>query len=289
MRIGLLVVIILAILALSCVFRGKIFESFSSTDTLQLSWTPSGPNPANIAYNWGACISKGAGNSPTGQCSTQTPAYPPGPPGSGWDYHGQTAQGQASLTLNDVNCGMCGYGQVLTLMLQAVDVVNPAKPTSAWATFTLDLSSKATVVKSVITDSVATSEPIYPGSVGFVYTLQLNEPAMAAGNVAKVQASVIRGSQYFIFPNSYIPFTNISPDGTTGTYSASFTSVSPGAPWSPSAPGPLQDGDILNVDAFVYSSGNSQSDGTVYYIGRTSQTATTITPSTPTGIVWNAS
>lgn len=176
MRLGTLIVIALVLIVVCCIFRKHIFEAFTATNTLQLSWTPSGPNPSNIAYNWGVCISQGGGSAPYGKCSAQTPPYPPGLPGPAWDYHGQTAQGQASIVLNNTNCGFCGFGQVLTLLLQAVDVVNPTHPTSSWAAFTLDLSSKATAIKNTITDVTAPSQPVYPGSTGCIYTLQLNQP-----------------------------------------------------------------------------------------------------------------
>src|SRR5437868_9073230 len=163
MRLGVLLVLVLAIIAIWCIYAHSRNqeEHFLSGDSLQVSWTPSGPNPQNIAYNWGVCISKGA-SSNVGQCSLQTPPYPPGPPSSSWNYHGQTPRGQSSLTLSNSNCFACGNGQTLTLLLQAVDVAVPSNPASSWAAFTIDLSSKATVVKNAITDSISPTEPIYP-------------------------------------------------------------------------------------------------------------------------------
>lgn len=280
MRVGTLVVIGLIILAAIYLYRNR--EGFIGSNTLSLTWAQSGPNPANIAYNWAVCIN-GTGPPHVGYCAMQDPAYPPGMPGSGWDYKGQTPAGQNSLTLGNLNCNSCNYGQTLSLFLQAVDVVNPAHPASDWATFTIDLSSKATVVKATITDSNTPSEPVYPGSSGFIYTLQLNQPAFAQGNIAIAYAQVIRGSQYLSMAS--VPFSSISSDNTTGTLNGSFTSGS----WSPSAPGTLQLGDILTVGALVYNPGTPGSDGEIYYYGSMRQTAESITPSAPSGVVWNMS
>jgi hypothetical protein len=147
----------------------------------------------------------------------------------------------------------------------------------------LDLSSKLTPVKNTITDSSAPSEPIYPGSSGFIYTLQLGQPVLIPGNIAQVFVSLVRGGQYFSY-GSYVPFTSISSNNTTAILQGSFTS----GPWG-TAPGALQAGDVLTVSPQVINPGTSQQDGEVYFAGSVSQTASTITPSTPTGVIWNTS
>lgn len=282
MRLGVLIVIALLLILGCCLFRNHVFERFTAANPLQIAWAPSGPNPANIGYNWGVCISQGTSYEGQSNCGNQNPP-PPGAPGPGWHNKGQTPQGQNSLVLNNVSCGDCGFGQILTLMLQAVDLVNPVHPTSSWATFTLDLSSKLTPVKNAITDSVAPSEPIYPGSTGFVYTLQFGQPAFAPGNIANIYVQLLRGGDQTFSYGAYVPFTSISSDNTTGILQGSFAS----GPWT-TAPGPLQPGDVLTVTPHVINPGTSQQDGEVYFAGSISQTASTVTPTTPTGIIWNA-
>jgi len=289
MRLGTLFIILLLLLAV-CLFLGKgVKDHFSRGESVSVTWPASSPAPQNIAYNWGVCISSGPGApTPQGHCSTQIPPYPPGIPGAGWDYKGQTAVGQNSLTLNSLNCNQCTIGQVLTLQLQAIDMVNPNHPASNWAVFTLDMSSKSTVVANTITDATIPGQSLYPGSTGFIYTLQLNQPAFAAGNVANVNAQLIRGNQFYSYTSS-APFTSISTNNTTGTYTGSFTTVSPNASWTPSAPGPLQTGDVLTVFSEVFNPGTTQGNGQVFFAGSLSQTATITTPSIPSGVVWNIS
>jgi hypothetical protein len=287
MRLITLLVIVALLIAACLLFRNHIIDRFTGSDALQLTWTPSGPNPANIGYNWGACISQGGVRS-SSNCANQAPAYPPGPPGPGWTYKGQTPQGQNTLILNSSNCGDCQFGQVLTLLLQAVDLVNPSHPTSSWTAFTIDLTSKSSAVKTSITDATAPSEPLYPGSTGFIFTLQLNQPAFVQGNVANVFAQLVRGgTQYFSF-SSRVPFTSISPDSTTGTFQGSFTSTSSSSPWN-ATPGALQSGDVLTVYSLVYNPGSAQQDGAVLFAGSLSQTASTITPTAPTGMMFQIS
>lgn len=286
MRLSVLLVIIFVLVAACCLFTFQLRENFFTGDSIHVTWTPSGPNPQNVAYNWGVCISHSTDPQINqGLCSSQNPPFPPGPPSSNWNYHGQTPKGQSSLTLNNLNCANCDFGMILTLMLQAVDVASPSTPASAWTTFTLDLSSKATAVKAVINDATNPSQPIYPGSTGFVYTLQLNQPVMAPPNDANVQARLLRGSQTFYYTDQ-VPFNDGSTDPNLRTYTGSFTTGGPSSPWTPSAPGALQSGDILTVTSLVYNPGSSQQSGEVYFTGSISQTATAITPAAPSGVSW---
>lgn len=286
MRLSTLIIIIVIVVLLLFIFGFRVREHFFGTGSLTVSWAPSTPNPQSIAYNWGACISSTPGGTPLsgGLCTRQTPAYPPGLPGPGWNYKGQTAVGQTSLVLNNTNCGNCSIGQVLTFFLQAVGPA-PSRPTSNWATFTIDLSSKASVIQNTIRDGTVPTQPISPGSTGLTYTLVLNQPGFASGNTAKVLVEVFRGGAQTFLYNAYVPFTSVSSDGTTGTYVGSFLQSSANAPWN-TAPGPLQAGDVVTVFASVYNAGNATSSGTVYFTGSVSQTASLITPSTPSGLTW---
>jgi hypothetical protein len=284
MRLSVLLVIVFVLIAACCLFTFQLRENFLTGDSIHVAWTPSGPNPQDIAYNWGVCISHAADQTTQGLCSSQNPAYPPGPPGANWNYHGQTPKGQNSLTLNNLNCSDCDFGMVLTLLLQAVDVASPSTPASAWTSFTLDLSSKATALRSVI-HIPNSSQPISPGSTEFRYTLQLNQPVMAPPNDGVVRASLVRGSQTFSYTDQ-VPFNDGSIDPNVRYYTGSFTTSGPSSPWSPSAPGALQSGDVLTVESLVYSPGSSQQSGEVYFTGSISQTATAITPTAPTGVSW---
>lgn len=289
MRLGTILFLIVIFLVIWLIFRGVTRENFFPNKSVTVHWAPNEITPQDIAYNWGVCItgppSTTGGN--VGRCANQTPAYPPGNPGPGWDYKGQTARGATSLVLDNSNCLLCNTGQILHLQLQSVNLAVPSQPKSAWTIFTIDLSSSATVVKNSISDSTNPNVALYPGSTGFTYVLQLNQPAFVASNDAIVSVNLSRNGVGVSTYTTTVPYTSMSPDGTTGVYTASFLTASSSAPWSPSAPGPLQQGDVLTVTTSVTKPGTSSENGDVYFIGTLSQAAVTITPSAPTGVIWN--
>lgn len=287
MRLGTILILVAIVLAIWLIFRGTTRENFFPNNSLTVNWAPDPVAPQDMAYNWGVCISAGPStDSGIGQCKTQTPNYPPGTPTSMWDYKGQTAKGVSSLTLNSTNCKVCSTGQVLTLLLQSVNLSLPTLPTSEWAAFTIDLTSKSTLIKNSISDSTNPNMALHVGSTGFTYILQLNDPVFVLPNNAISKVAVLRGGATSFYYTSAAPVISTSPDNTTGIYTASFTSASPNAPWN-NVPGPLQLGDVVTVYVSVSKPGTSSADGEILYAGNISQTAISMTPAAPTGIVWN--
>lgn len=287
MRMRTIVIVLIIFVALWLLFGSTLRENFFPNTSVTVSWAPSGPSSQDIAYNWGVCILSGPETQfQTGRCAQQNPVYPPGNPGPDWNYKGQTAKGVTSLTLDNTNCGQCMAGQVLALQLQSVNLANPSIPPSEWAAFTIDLTSKSTMVRNSISDATNTAAALYPGSTGFTYILQLDQPAFDVPNKAIVSVSLVRGGTSFTYSNP-VPFTSVSPDHTTGVYTASFLNVSPNAPWTPSVPGALQVGDVLTVYNSVTDPGTSSASGEVFFSGSLSQTVVSVTPSAPTGVIWN--
>lgn len=283
MRLGTILILVIIALAIWLVFRSVKRENFFPNTSLTINWAPNTVAPQDMAYNWGVCISSGYTPSGRGQCLTQTPNYPPGNPTSLWNYKGQTPKGVPSLTLNNTNCGFCNTGQVLVLQLQAVNLSNPSIPKSEWVAFTIDLTAKSKVVKNSISDASNPNLALYPGSTGFTYVLQLDQPGFESPNKSIASVSLVRGGSSFTYSNP-APFTSISPDHTTGVYTASFLN---GALWSPSAPGALQVGDVMTVYASVTYPGIYGQSGEVFFSGSASQTVVTATPSAPTGVIWS--
>lgn len=287
MHLATIVIALAIFVALWLFFGTSLRENFFPNTGITVTWAPSTPGSEDIAYNWGVCILSGPSTGfQSGRCAQQNPVYPPGTPGPQWQYKGQTARGASSLILDKTKCGQCSTGQVIALQLQAVNLANPSIPPSEWAAFTIDLTSKSTVVRNSISDSTDTSMALYPGSTGFTYILQLNQPAFDTPNEAIVSVSVLRGGSSFLY-SSPVPFTSKSPDGTTGVYTASFLTVSPNASWTPSAPGANQVGDVVTVTTSVTDPGTPSKDGEVFFSGSLSQTVVSVKPSAPTGVIWN--
>lgn len=289
MRLGTILFLVAIVLVVWLIFRGVTRENFLLNKSVTVYWAPNEITPQDIAYNWGVCITGPPSTigGYTGRCANQNPVYPPGNPGPDWDYKGQTARGATSLVLDNSNCSLCDVGQTLHLQLQSVNLAVPSQPKSAWTVFTIDLSSSSTVVKNSISDATNPNLALYPGSTGFTYVLQLNQPAFVASNDAIIDVHLSRNGAVVSSYTTTVPYTSASPDGTTGVYTASFLATSPNTPWGPSAPGPLQQGDVLTVSTSVTKPGTRSENGNAYFAGTLSQTAVTVTPSAPTGVIWN--
>jgi hypothetical protein len=274
------VIVILIVLLAAAVWQiagGKGFlgwrEHFDATHMLTISWAPPAtyPFPGNLAYNWAYCMNGCTVFENTGIC--------PNPLGNPltWTYHGTVSS--PSLTLNAANCNYCGTGCKGTLMLQAVDTVT--KLAGIWVQTTIDLSYPAPKAVA-ITD--ASGQPLAEGSTEFTYTLSIDPSAFATGNKAMLYGDVLRtqGTTQEQFSFGYQPFGSVAEGVATFTGSLTSSSLWTGG----KAPGPLQVGDTLTIEAQVYNPGK---DGLIYYWGSFMVAAQAITPGGPVAVSWELS
>lgn len=268
-----LVVVAIAILIWWVSRRESRRDHFVGGQSVTVSWKePSYNNPANLRYNWSACIISGYTFN-QGLCPS--PLTPPI-----WStFSGSTsAAGQTSIALDVSTCSNCGYGEKLNFAVQAIDIATLAA--GAWTIVQIDLSSSLKAESVSLTDP--SGESLATGSTGFVYNLSLSSPVFTPANKAMSYVIVYRGSESFEYAGM-VPFTTAS--GAAGTYSGSFLTDGASLWTGGKFPGALQTGDRVVVYGLVYNPGNN---GPVYYSGVSSQTVQVESPGAPSQVVWHS-
>jgi hypothetical protein len=264
MKLTTLLLIVGSIVLLFFVYRHFQYHGvegfFAGAGSLSISWQPQQnyPDPQNLTYVWTACSASA--------CSTEDSPDKWGTP--------INTVSTPTATLNDSNCNQCDYNRDILFAVKTVDTAS--KLESPWTITSINFALESLVEQVYLGD--INGNPLQLGATNFNYYVMLRQPKIQTTDVYSLTANVYRGSN--VYTLGPVTMQGVNANSSGAKYNGSFST---GTEWTPSPPGPLQNGDLINVTSLLAS---SAVDGQIYYYGTTIATIKAETPQPPTNITW---
>ena len=264
MRLEVLLLIVGLIIVAFVIWNQSFTENFFGNLSVTVSWqAPVPPYPDPLLYTWAACISPASGS-----CD-------PNP--ANWPIQGGTPTPATSVTLNNANCNGCDFGQTLNFAVMSTDTVTFL--TSSWTTSTIVLTPSTTQISVTLTDSSGAPLHVNSQDIGINITSGITGTVGTPINIPTQVVLTRNGTPYTAFLTAQ---TTVPSGPPPITYSYAVSLVSSEIQWSPSAPGPIENGDNVVASVMIYSGTTN-----VLYYGPTSVTVSEVAPPAPSGLSWS--